>query len=152
MYSRNTNRNQMPPHVPEHYSGWAFRPQSPTESDRPPRKKPTDGYSPAAESPEKDVNNRPQAIGRPSPPKNPPPPPSPPCLPPPAPHEPPHCDPVPPPMFPSSLRQLFSGGSLSHSFGLDFEELLLIGLIFLLGGNGEDNELPLLLALLLLCG
>ena len=38
------------------------------------------------------------------------------------------------------------------SLGLHFDELLILGLIFLLGRNEEDPEILLLLALLLLCG
>lgn len=37
-------------------------------------------------------------------------------------------------------------------FGMQFDELLILGLIFLLGRNEEDPEILLLLALLLLCG
>lgn len=38
------------------------------------------------------------------------------------------------------------------SSGMHFDELLILGLIFLLGRNEEDPEILLLLALLLLCG
>ncbi len=139
MYSRKSNRSTVPPHLPEHYNGWAFRPQAPS-GDRPPEPQRPDRNP--APTPPKPTEPKPISF-----------------LPPPRPHEapPPRGDPPKrnepsPPFPPPSLAGLFSGGHLFHSSGLDPEELLLIGLIFLLGGNGEDNELPLLLALLLFCG
>lgn len=142
MYSRRSNRSPIPPHLPEHYSGWAFRPQPPSPGDRPPE-------------PPKPSQDRPS--------HRPPEPPRPlPFLPPASCEEPPkkepsRCDvpvngePLPPPLLPPSIGRLFGGGDLLRSVGLDFEELLIIGLILLLGGNDEDGELPLLLALLLFC-
>lgn len=143
MYSRKSNRSPIPPHLPEHYSGWAFRPQPPP-GDRPPE---------------------PPKVPQDRPPHRPPEPPRPlPFLPPPVSSEkplkkdPPRCDvpasgePLPPPLLPPAIGHLFGKGDLLRSMGLDFEELLIIGLILLLGGNDEDNELPLLLALLLFCG
>ena len=138
MYSRKSNRSPIPPHLPEHYNGWAFRPQPPPPPsvDRPPM-------------PPKMPPHRP-----PDPPR--------PVLPPPHCEEPPkkdvpcdaplHADPMPPPFLPPSLGHLFGGSDLLRATGLDFEELLIIGLILLLGGNDTDSELPLLLALLLFCG
>ena len=120
MYSRKSNRTPIPAHMPEHYSGWAFRPEPPSPSDRPPE-----------------------------PPKDPPRPM--PFPPPPEPRREPPCGndkPSPPIPFFGHLGQ----SGTSPLSGLDFDEILIIGLILLLGGNGEDNELPLLLALLLFCG
>ena len=59
--------------------------------------------------------------------------------------------PLPPSFLPPPLEHLLGKSGFLHSLNLDFEELLLIGLIVLLASSGEDNELPLLLALLLLC-
>ena len=122
MYSRKSNRTPIPAHMPEHYSGWAFRPEPLEPSDRPPE-----------------------------PPKEPPRPM--PFPPPPEPHKEPPCGnekPSPPPI--PFLGHLSGQNGASPFSGLNFDELLIIGLILLLGGNGEDNELLLLLALLLFCG
>ena len=43
-------------------------------------------------------------------------------------------------------------GKLPFFGGLDFEELLLIGLILLLSGSEQESDVTLVLALLLLCG
>ena len=121
MYSRKSNRNPIPPHLPEHYRGWAFRPDRPSpppKDDRcPPEKPPRDPFPP------------------PKPPEG----------------EPLRGESLPPPL-PPAIRNIFGGKDLLRSTGLNFEELLLIGLILLLGGNDGDSELPLLLPLLLLCG
>lgn len=51
------------------------------------------------------------------------------------------------------LEQLLShiGGGLPFANGIDFDSLLLLGLILLLAGDGGDTELLLLLTLLLFC-
>ena len=136
MYSRRSGRSPIPAHMPEHYSGWAFRPSDGPKPPEPPEK-------PHRENDRKDP---------PGPPRGPLPPP---FLPPPR-KEPPEGpaeqgERLPPP-FPPALKNLFGRNDWLRTSGLGFDEMLLIGLILLLGGNGEDNELPLLLALLLLCG
>ena len=55
--------------------------------------------------------------------------------------------------LPESISQLLShmGIGLPFSHGIDFDSLLLLGLILLLAGDGSDTELLLLLTLLLFC-
>ena len=128
MYSKKSGRGSLPPRMPAHYSGWAFQPPAPPK-DRPPQFEKAPDHRPA---PQQEIH---QSYPRPLP-----------FLPPPPPEPPKGGKPLPP-----SLEHLLGKGGLLHSGGLDFEELLLIGLIVLLGSSGEDGELPLLLALLLLC-
>lgn len=158
MYVRRPNRDpNPPPHLPEHYSGWAFRPPPPP-GDRPPGGQ-SNVQGPVPQKPPLDPPKSP-FLPRPFPP----------LLPPPGDRP----DPAPPdhgsgpdrPDGPSlpPFHALFKGASSIRSGTFSFEELLLIGLIFLLGrdgdgGNGDaasnasgDSELPLLLALLLFCG
>ena len=125
MYSKKSGRGSLPPRMPEHYKGWAFQPPI-AQADRPPQP----GGSadrPQPQPPKPEVH---QSYPRPLP-----------FLPPP---KPPEEKPLPP-----AIEQLFGKSGFLQS--LNFEELLLIGLIILLGSSGGDNELPLLLALLLFC-
>lgn len=57
------------------------------------------------------------------------------------------------PPIPEVFGQLLShiGAGLPFSNGIDFDSLLLLGLILLLAGDGGDTELLLLLTLLLFC-
>ena len=133
MYSKKSGRASVPPRMPAHYNGWAFQPPEPPK-DRPPKLEGAPEKRP--EPPVSGKQELHQSYPRPLP-----------FLPPPPISEPPKGE---KPLLPS-LEHLFGNGGLLHSGGLDFEELLLIGLIVLLSSSGEDNELPLLLALLLLC-
>lgn len=56
-------------------------------------------------------------------------------------------------VLPGAFGQLLSniGVGLPFSNGIDFDSLLLLGLILLLAGDGGDTELLLLLTLLLFC-
>lgn len=56
--------------------------------------------------------------------------------------------------LPLPFGNLFShlGGSLPFSKGLDFDQLLILGLILLLLKNDRDSDVILWLGLLLLCG
>ena len=149
MYSRYHDRPERPVTLPENYSGCAFSAYRDTKND--------------AASHRIDV-------AKPTPPPeavatNMPPPPRPVLLPPaerPA-TEPPKKDPPPPapceeatahPAPKASLHGLFDNLGrafpLSHGFG--FDEILIIGLIFLLANNDRDSDLILWLALLLFCG
>lgn len=138
MYSKKSGRGSLPPRMPEHYSGWAFQPPSPPK-DRPPRVEEKPENRPAPPPPPKQEIH--ESYPRPLP-----------FLPPPPVPEPPRGEkPIPPSFLPAQLEQLLGKSGFLRSLNLDFEELLLIGLIVLLGSSGGDNELPLLLALLLLC-
>ena len=124
MYSRSQNRSEAAIRIPEHYSGCAFSKAPPPEKPReePPRPRPIEPT-------------------RPSPPPKAPPP----LLPPPSPtHK------EPPPLAESPLGGL--GKAFPFSHGVGFEELLLLGLILLLGQSGSDPDMILWLALLLFCG
>ena len=131
MYSRFQNRPEHEIRIPEHYSGCAFSPTPPPEKHRedPPRPRPLEPTRPSP------------------PPKSPPP-----AL-------------LPPPREPNSEKSPVSPavavsqglfGSLGKAFpfshGLGFEELLLLGLILILGQSGSDPDMILWLALLLFCG
>jgi len=122
MYSRSQHRPSRPVQIPEHYSGCAFSPSSEEVASPTPIE--------AAVTQESSV----AAISA-----VPPPPPSPPCDPPTA-----------PPLF----HGLFGGrgATLPFSRGLQFDELLILGLILLLTQSEGDSDLILLLALLLFCG
>ena len=130
MYSRN-NKTTLPPHKPPHYDGWAF--QTPPE---PPVKRQNEE---AQRSAPPEIH---QSYPRPLP-----------FLPPPeiAAQPQKEDDKRPQPPFVPSMADWFGKSGLLRSLNLDFEEILIIGLIVLLGSNGSDSELPLLLALLLLC-
>ena len=134
MYSKKTH-NSLPPRRPEHYNGWAFQPPAPPRKD-PPQKEERPAPLPPKNPPYEPPH---QSYPRPLP-----------FLPPPdaAPQQ---SNGAPPPFPPPALANLLGQSPLLSSLNFDFEELLLIGLIVLLAKNGEDNELPLLLALLLLC-
>lgn len=129
MYSKKSYHS-LPPRKPEHYNGWAFQPPPPP-GDHPPKKE---------EPPRAPAPGIHQSYPRPLP-----------FLPPPelAPAPGKEDAPRPPALFPPSMEDLFGKSNFLSS--LNFEELLLIGLIILLANNKEDGELPLLLALLLLC-
>ena len=136
MYSKKSGRGSLPPRMPEHYNGWAFQPPAPPK-DRPPRAEENADKRPMP-PPKQEIH---ESYPRPLP-----------FLPPPPMGEPPREEkPTPPPFLPPSLEHFLGKSGFLHSGNLDFEELLLIGLIVLLSSSGEDNELPLLLALLLLC-
>lgn len=139
MYSRKSGRASLPPRMPEHYNGWAFQPPAPPK-DRPPKFEENDGKRPAPMPmpPKQEIH---ESYPRPLP-----------FLPPPPIPKPPREEnSLPPPPLPPSFEHLLGKSGFLRSMNLDFEELLLIGLIVLLGSTGEDGELPLLLALLLLC-
>ncbi len=133
MYSKKSGRGSLPPRMPEHYNGWAFQPPSPPK-DRPPKFDENEGTRPVPPPPKPEIH---QSYPRPLPFLPPPPVPAPPEK--------------PAPPLPPALEHLLGKSGFLHSLNLNFEELLLIGLIILLGSSGEDGELPLLLALLLLC-
>ncbi len=126
MYSRYSNRPRPSVQIPEHYSGVAF---SGSTSDESPVR-----YLEVAKP-------SPHAWEEPPAHKEPPP------------AEPPHDDkprapaapPVPVPLLPPphKARTPFSGG-------LDFDQLLILGLILLLWGNERDGDVIMWLGLLLL--
>ena len=134
MYSKKSGRGTLPPRMPAHYNGWAFQPP-PAPADPPP--KPFGADRPQPPQPQNQEVH--QSYPRPLP-----------FLPPPAP-KPPEERPLPPSFLPPAIEQIIGKSGFLRSLNLDFEELLLIGLIVLLGSGGEDSELPLLLALLLFC-
>ena len=136
MYSKKSGRGSLPPRMPEHYNGWAFQPPPPPK-DLPPKFDKNDERPAPPPPPKQEIH---QSYPRPLP-----------FLPPPPVPSPPGEKTAPPPFLPPSLEHLLGKGGFLHSMNLNFEELLLIGLIVLLGSFGEDTELPLLLALLLLC-
>lgn len=121
MYSRFPNRAERNVQIPEHYSGCAFSPSKPP--------------------PQEEV--RPPA----------PPPPS---------FQPSDAEPPPPLPYESkkeddtdrevsrALRHTFGGPLPFFLSGMNFEELLLIGLILLLARTEQENDIILWLALLLL--
>ena len=122
MYSRFPKRPEHPIRIPEHYSGCAFSEAEPKEPDI---------DIPLSPAPQDPPDGESFAPSPPPPPNNPPE----------APPKPPH----------SELSSLF-GGSLSlFQGGLNFEELLLIGLIILLSRTEQDSDVILWLALLLFC-
>lgn len=145
MYSRASNRSQEPIQIPEHYSGCAF---STAGAAKPlPQKEPPSApvRYPEATKP------TPIKIPKEDPPpmeeqKKPSPPPLPIPLPPPKSHSAPHT--------PQPIQGLLGavGSAFPFSHGLGFEELLLLGLILLLGRTSQDSDVVLWLALLLFCG
>ena len=151
MYSRYSNRPAKHIQIPEHYSGCAFS-ESPRE-DAPARflevAKPTPRESEGTWSEENSALSAP--------------------LPPPIQEEAtPHAplsnedDTAPPPAkeasahpaLPAPFQSLFGplGSALPFSKGLDFDQLLILGLILLLLHNEQDADIVLWLGLLLLCG
>lgn len=159
MYSRYDSRPERPIHLPENYSGTAF-------SDRPP-------------IPPHQPQSRQLEIAKPSPhreldPNVAIPPPRSVPIPPPKETPPPkeeirkeheekkdenekeekeHRSSA-PSALPLPVQGLFGhlGNAFPFSHGLDFEELLILGLILLLSRNENDSDLVLWLILLLFCG
>lgn len=154
MYSRYSDRPDKGIQVPEHYSGCAFSgyrtdaspsrhlgvakptPASPTPPEPPVRDRPPAQASPPEPPPRdsvppQDSPDEHDAVKLSEPPK-------------------PHAAKDLPPPF----GQLFShlGKSLSFSSGLDFDQLLILGLILLFLKNDQDSDVILWLGLLLLCG
>ncbi len=141
MYSRSQDRPDRPIRIPEHYSGCAFSPQKQPPPQERPTPKPQPRYPEAA---------KPSPPPKPSPSANPSVPPTAILLPPPAsPQKEESPSAVPAPLG-SLLGNLGSAFPFSH--GLGFDELLIMGLILLLAGNGQDPNIILWLALLLFCG
>ena len=146
MYSRANNRSEHPIRIPEHYSGCAFSgsksEKSPPKEDHfPPRrypeaakptppKVPREEISPVQPSP----STTSQSFSAPIP------------IPPPQKEKPPTA----PQPFQGLLGSIGSAFPFSH--GLGFDELLIIGLILLLGHTSQDSDMILWLALLLFCG
>lgn len=117
-------------HVPEHYSGCAF-----------PTGAPTNAPSHALD------------IARPTPPPQEPeraPLQAPPCAPPDEAAPPPPQEEKAPPHEPTATHALTP--SLPFADGLDFDQLLILGLILLLSHSGTDSDIILWLGLLLFCG
>lgn len=130
MYSRySSGRGEKPLHVPEHYSGCAF-----------------------PKVLQKDPSPRAVDIARPTPLP-------PPSLPPDPPQSDAECDePISPPPPPSEAEPKqekdipASAHPLPFVNGLDFDQLLILGLILLLSHQGTDPDIVLWLGLLLFCG
>ena len=155
MYSRYSDRPDKGIQVPEHYSGCAFSgyrtdasparhlgvakptPVSPTppdtpERDRPPTPLPLPDPPPRGPAPSQDPPRDQDAVKI--------------LEPPPKPHS--------AKELPLPFGHLFShlGKSMPFSNGLDFDQLLILGLILLFLKNDQDSDVILWLGLLLLCG
>ncbi len=163
MYSRYTSAHDDKKYqVPEHYSGCAFAPPRKEDTRR--------GAEPFRPAPLPKAKISPQHA--PSPSYSSPPQQSSPAMPPQKESPTPPAEQLPPTeatqeastaqmeakekkesALPQSLGQLLShiGIGLPFSRGIDFDSLLLLGLILLLAGDGGDRELLLLLTLLLFC-
>ena len=124
MYSRFPNRAERNVQIPEHYSGCAFSP-----SNQPPLE---EGRLPAPPAPFRQSSDAE-------------PPPSPIC----PPHESPKEDTADQAVS-RALRHTFGGPLPFFPAGMNFEEILLIGLILLLARSDQENDIILWLALLLL--
>ena len=129
MYSRyDAIRPEKKLHIPEHYSGCAFSAGAPT--DAPPHALGVARPTPPQES----ERASPPMLSSTPPDKKSPPPQEEPTTP---------CEPTathaPAPFVP------FAGG-------LDFDQLLILGLILLLSHSGKDSDIVLWLGLLLFCG
>ncbi len=165
MYSRYTSAPREKGYrIPEHYSGCAFASPQKEEARQeseplPPSSLPKTKISPSyAEASSRSFVSQPTPAPAPHQNTCSPPPPAEP-VPPPAEcnkcncgqEEP--CKPQKEPVLPGTLGQLLShiGGGLPFAHGIDFDSLLLLGLILLLAGDGGDTELLLLLTLLLFC-
>ena len=146
MYSRANSRTEQPIRIPEHYSGCAF---GSTKSDLSPKKEehfsPRRYPEPAKPTPPKPTQDfhSPQHSSSPSIPIS---------LP--VPTSIPHPQKEKPPTAPQPIQGLLGsiGSAFPFSHGLGFDELLIIGLILLLGRNSQDSDMILWLALLLFCG
>ena len=144
MYSRYSNRQEKPIRLPEHYSGCAFSEYRSEES-------PNRSFGVAKPSPppsEPESKPTPPIIELPSTPpdiKSPPTKESHDVL--------PKSDTDPQKALPV-VKSLFDGlgKGLTLSKGLDFDQLLILGLILLLAHTDRDSDIVWWLGLLLLCG
>ena len=128
MYSRFPRRSEPSVQIPEHYSGCAFSPseQPPFEKKLPPSPDPVCAQSPKKE--EGEHHGQEIALTAPD-------------------HTPvsASCG----GNLHDGLRSIFGGSLPFFPSGMNFEELLLIGLILLLARNDQENDVILWLALLL---
>ena len=146
MYSRANNRSDQPIRIPEHYSGCAFSgaksdgspkkeehftPHRYPEAAKPTPPKPTKEDHSTLDSPQKIKFAAPLPVPVPIPPSK-----------------------EKPPIAPQPFQGLFGsvGTAFPFSHGLGFDEILIIGLILLLGRTSQDSDVVLWLALLLFCG
>ena len=123
MYSRFPNRAERNVQIPEHYSGCAFTPSKPSQQEAP---QPPIAVSPSHQSSETET---PFSSAMPCSPLK----------------EAPADQEV-----SRALRHTFGGPLPFFPSGMNFEEILLIGLILLLARSDQENDIVLWLALLLL--
>ena len=127
MYSRFSNSPPRNVQIPEHYSGCAFSAGAPS-----------------------DLPSHALGVARPTPPPTDTEPPSPPVY-----SDALHVkEDVPPPPPPTASPSEHTTPSALPLFanGLDFDQLLILGLILLLSHSGKDSDIVLWLGLLLFCG
>lgn len=138
MYSRFPGRTDRPIRLPENYSGCAFSsapPQVPSPPEAPSEHPPMQGpftSMPPPEAPPKGAMPKEEDMIPPGPMVSPPP-------------------DRRPPEIPDTLRSLFGGKFPAFPGGMDFDELLLLGLIILLSHTEQQSDIVLWLALLLFC-
>ncbi|MBQ8311474.1 MAG: hypothetical protein IJX80_10730 [Clostridia bacterium] len=151
MYSRYSNRPEKPIRIPEHYSGCAFSEyrteDAPTRTlgvakpSPPPQEPPSPTILVVPTEPPPSVSQEPQAHRKEDEE----------CL---LPHASKEAPSKPKEEARPAMKSLLGGfgKGLTFSKGLDFDQLLILGLILLLSHSEQDSEIVWWLGLLLLCG